>query len=1069
MNVRSVELKDVELKNIELINASAGSGKTHSLTGRVMDELRRGVAPESLAITTFTNRAAANLRERIRHQLLTEGMPDEAQRIFDGFVGTVNGICAGLLREYALDAGLSAALDVLPEEDGTRLFGVAVSRVTEEHADRMEGAALRLERSEWMRDVRSVVDLARMNLIGPEQLSICAANSWRSMESLFGESDWKPDRDFDFDKKLDDAVADAIAKLEKIESPKKGTADALATLKNFRIRRERAERGAPEVPWSDWLRLMKLDVRKDAEGVLDGVCSVAGSVLAHPRFRDDVRRMIEGVFACAAEALALYDEFKRKQGLMDFEDQEIRVLELARSNAAFRDSMRNRLSRTMVDEFQDTSPIQLSLFLALHALTTRSTWVGDPKQAIYGFRGTDPQLMDEATALIDNPRILDCSWRSKELLVRFCNAIYSRVFRKMGEERVRLRIPPERTETAAGGELELWQLDAKNAPSEAAALAAGIREFLRLRKNDVAPENVAVLCRTNDQCRALAEQLEALSVRASVPQGILLAAPECRLAIAALRYMQGGDSLAEAEIARLSPLHRDHSTWLTSVLSSARQENERDEEGQNEGDPTLAALLRARESLKYQTPLEALKAAIDAANLPRVVKSWSNPRKRMANLDRLCGVCVQYMDQCRARRSAATIAGFVGYLREGESEEAESFGPQTVQVLTWHRAKGLEWPVVILASLDDSRDARPFGVHIVPAPRFDPQQPLAGRSIRFWPWPVGQQKKFSELDARLASTEEDRAAKAREGAELRRLLYVGMTRARDHMIFAARRTVTNAGASLKTSWLDALSDDPDAPLIVWPTQEGHQEVAVAGETFPIMVREFSPPEPSEPADDREEEPRFLPPLVDAKAWPPARIVPSALEPAPEELDSSVVVEVADFGARIPIRGRPDFGALGSALHAFFAVDADRFPLESQQERRTKIMRRLLNRWGVEGAVTPSDVLRAAESLRSLLASRYPGARAFREWPITCRNEKYQRMRGWIDLLLELPDGSGYVIVDHKTTPGVAREHAKNYAPQLFAYGEAVERATGKKVLATLLHMPVCGLVLEVRKDQTAER
>jgi ATP-dependent exoDNAse (exonuclease V) beta subunit len=772
--------------------------------------------------------------------------------------------------------------------------------------------------------------------------------------------------------------------------------------------------------------------------------------------------MIEGIFACAAESLAFYDNFKRKQGLMDFEDQEIRVLELTRNNEAFRDSIKDRLNWTMVDEFQDTNPIQLSLFLALHALMAHSTWVGDPKQAIYGFRGTDPQLMDEATALIDYSRVLDCSWRSKELLVRFCNALYSRVFREMGEERVRLRIPTERTEEASGGDLEMWYLNAKNVRDETAALAVGIRDFLR--ENCVTPGDVAVLCRTNGQCRSVAEELEALSIRASVPQGALLAAPECQLAIAALRFMQGDDSLAEAEIACLSPLHRDHATWLTSVLTSAASEKaewENDEdpkENSTEEDPTLAALFLAREKLKYQTPLEALKAAIDATDLSRVVKSWSNPRKRRANLDRLCGVCVQYMDQCGARRSAATVAGFVSYLRENAPEGAESFGNQTVQVLTWHRAKGLEWPVVILTSLDASRDASPFGVHVTPASKFDPKQPLDGRSIRFWPWPFGQQKKFPELDARRASTDEDRAVKEREAAESRRLLYVGMTRARDRMVFAVRRT----GTDLKTAWIDSLSDNPDSPLIVWPTQGGRQEATVAGERFPVTVREFYPPESYEPACDFEEA-QFLPPTPSAgtcqpNAWPSARIVPSALEVASDAASRVVVEEIANFGVRVPIRGKPDFGALGSALHSFFAADDDQFSLE----RRMKIVRRLLERWGVGGSVEPSDVLNAAEKLRSFLASRYPTACAFREWPITCRNEKHQRMQGWIDLLLELP--KGYIIVDHKTTPNVAREHAKDYAPQLWAYREAVERATGKKVLATLLHMPVCGLVLEVSEN-----
>jgi ATP-dependent exoDNAse (exonuclease V) beta subunit len=1052
------------MREIELINASAGSGKTHSLTGKVMEKLSQETTPESLIITTFTNKAAAELRERIRRQLLKQNMPDEALRISDGFVGTVNSTCARLLKEYALDAGLSAALDVLPEEDGERLFRVAVTGVVAEHADAMEETAGRLLRSEWLEDVRKVVDLARMNLITPEHLLALARDSWESIEAVFGTEESASD----LDNELDDAVSSAIAKLEEIDKLTKMTTTALDALKKFKTLNGKAGKGAPEVPWSDWLSISKLKTAKDGGGILDEVRAIAGRVLTHPRFRNDVRRMVEGVFACAAEALASYENFKKKQGLMDFADQEIKVLELAKSNEAFMDSIKDRLSHVMVDEFQDTNPIQLSLFLALHDLTGHSTWVGDPKQAIYGFRGTDAHLMDEVTALVENSQILGYSWRSKELLVHFCNAVYSQVFRNAGEEKVRLKIPAARKSDASGGELEMWRLSTQNTLDIAAALASGIRNLLR-NEDGIEPGDIAVLCRTNTQCENVAKALAALNIRASVPQGSLLQTRECRLALAALRYTHDRrDTLALAEIVCLSPLHADHETWLSTLVSGRG-----DAIAEWERDPAIGALSLARKNLRYQTPLEALKEAVDGVNLPRIIKSWSSPQMRRNNLDKLCGVCVQYMDQCKARRTAATVGGFVGYLREIDPQQAEGFGRQTVQVSTWHRAKGLEWPIVVLASLDSSRQATPFGTYVLPAPDFDPNQPLAHRSIRFWPWPFGKQKRFPELETRLSVSVEDKITKEQATSESRRLLYVGMTRARDRMIFAARKRETKNGAALDISWLDELSNDPENPLILWPIQEGRQQVLVAGEKFPITVKDFSPmsEESSDPLRGVatpsfagfEEEAQFVTAIaknVEARpleAWPPAHIVPSALAADETMLSRIVTEDAADFKTRIPIWGKPDFAALGNAIHGFFAADADRLPPKGQLE----VAKRLLSRWNVEGAVEPSDVLKAEERLRSFIASRYPGARVLREWPVSFVNEKRQRLQGWIDLLLELPDG--YVVVDHKTTPNVAREHAKSYAPQLLAYKEAVERATGKPVLATLLHLPVCGLVVEVRE------
>jgi ATP-dependent exoDNAse (exonuclease V) beta subunit len=1038
-------------RGIDFINASAGSGKTHRLTEEVVEALKKGSAPESLLVTTFTNKAAAELRERIRRRLLRQNMPDEALRVLDGFIGTINSVCARLLKEYALEAGLSPALDVLPEEERESLFKTAVAGVAAELVETTEAAAGRLQRAGWTEDARRVLDLARMNRVAPEQLRAWAKDSWEALKALFDEAEFSfssvsgEGLGEGLDEELDEAVADAAEGVKAIESPAKTTLAALEELKKFQDRREKFLHGGPEVPWSEWVRLSKLKAAKDGDSCLERVRVVAGSVLAHPLFRDDVRRMVEGVFACAADALALYENHKRKLGLMDFADQEIKVLELLDGgNKAFEDSMKDRLSRVMVDEFQDTNPIQLALFLALHALTARSTWVGDPKQAIYGFRGTDAQLMDEVNALIEKPRILEFSWRSKELLVRFCNAVYSRVFREMGEERVRLKIPPERAREASGGELELWRLSSKNAAGEALALAAGVRDLLG---SGVEPGGVAVLCRTNEQCEAVARELEALNVRASVSQGSLLTTPECRLALAALRYtLDEEDTLALAEIACLSPLHSGHETWLSSLVESSGEALSRWRQ-----DPFVTGLSAARGRLKYQTPLEALKEAVEGVGLPRIVKSWQNAQKRMNNLGKLCGACLQYMDRCKAHRAAATAMGFLHYLRESEPRQGEGTG-RRVHVSTWHGAKGLEWPVVVLASLDQSREATPFGARVVPASRFDPRNPLAGRVVRFWPWPFGAQKKFPRLDDRLAAADECRFVQTQAARESRRLLYVGMTRARDRLIFAVRAQETKSGLTLKTAWLDELSDPSDRPLIRWPEQEGLRELDIEGEKFPVAVKDFAPPEERRKALPRENEPKqFLSACAEkAEEFFPARVVPSALASEDAALSGVAVERVADFETRIPIRGRPDFAALGSAIHGFFAAD----------DPRPETAARLLLRWGVEGAVDPADVAAAGGRLNGFVASRYPGARALREWPVFYQNEKLQIVQGWIDLLLELPEG--YVLIDHKTMPHADWEHAKAYAPQLLIYKEAVEEATGKNVLAALLHLPVLGMVAEVR-------
>lgn len=113
------------------------------------------------------------------------------------------------------------------------------------------------------------------------------------------------------------------------------------------------------------------------------------------------------------------------------------------------------LDLLMVDEFQDTSPIQLELFLKLSRLARYSVWVGDPKQSIYGFRGAEPRLME---AIIRNSggikpeNIQEHSWRSREDIVFAANAIFTKAFNDLPAEQVALK--PKRTKTGESGQAE---------------------------------------------------------------------------------------------------------------------------------------------------------------------------------------------------------------------------------------------------------------------------------------------------------------------------------------------------------------------------------------------------------------------------------------------------------------------------------------------------------------------------------------------------------------------------------------------------------------------------------------
>ena len=133
-----------------------------------------------------------------------------------------------------------------------------------------------------------------------------------------------------------------------------------------------------------------------------------------------------------------------------------------------------------------------------------------------------------------------------------------------------------------------------------------------------------------------------------------------------------------------------------------------------------------------------------------------------------------------------------------------------------------------------------------------------------------------------------------------------------------------------------------------------------------------------------------------------------------------------------------------------------------KQDRLAIAERLLKNWTVENSVSPETLLECADNLYSWIAETWQDAKISCEVPMTYHDENGTLYQGFIDMLLELPDG--YVIIDHKTHPMAhdAQDYAADCAGQLRLYRKAVEAATGKPVRQTIIHFPNLGMCFEVK-------
>jgi ATP-dependent helicase/nuclease subunit A len=1045
---------------IDVITASAGTGKTYRLVQEATTALDTGLLPERLMAVTFTNRAAAELVQRMRAHLLANGRPRDAERLLGGRIGTVHAVFGDLLREFALEAGRSPVLEVIAENTASRLFATSADEAIAKHATLMEELAARFsfgagrKKLDWREKVMAVALAARTNGINAEDLPAGGAKSWEALRALLSPAD--PAGPAALDRALAAAVDQALATLKgKVDSKKTGeVVEVMAEAASI------LHRNPGDLPWATWAKLTNLAPGKPAIPAVTPVIEAASAHLRHPRLAADLEAFTTGLFRCASEAAVAYQRWKEQRGVADFADQEATALELLRMPSVM-DTLRERVGRVLVDEFQDTSPIQLALFLRMAAVADHSVWVGDPKQAIYGFRGTDPELMASVVARLPDTTggsrsTLDTSRRSRPGLVSFFDDVFVPAFEALGLPCDQVALGSADRDDALRQQcaLAVMPLQVANQEQEARAIAAGVVAMIRdagswtVRPRGeegarpVRPGDIAILCRRNDRCEAVAEALEALGVQAAIGRSGLLNSAEVVVAIAALRWaVDGRDRLALAEIAHLVVGAPDE--WFRAALSAEREELEKLV-------PAAGRLRAVRARLLHLTPSEALDASIEAADVTRYAASLGDVETRLANLEALRALAIEYQEECASLEAPATAGGLAAWLiGQEDAERPPNPDHNAVQVMTCHGSKGLEWPVVILSDLGEPPEPRIFDQVVAEQGdcAADADAPLAGRWLRYWPWPYGASSKVALKDA-AASSPAGLAAASRASSETVRLLYVAMTRARDYLVLAPR---LDTKGNYKVGWLDRLVG-PDGTGIVTLPASGESTIRVGSSVHEIRVlAPVAPPEKESTTELIYWSPG-APGPVDIHL--PLRVRPSAANIS----EGPVLYDVSELGPRLRLVGSPDMQNLGEAFHSFFAVDGSAEAPHARLEKATSC----LKAWSVAGAIAAEDLVESADRLWLWCSERLPGAIFEREVPVTGRRG-LQRISGRIDLLVRSPEGVH--LVDHKAFPGTRDTWAEKViavAPQLELYREVCE-AAGEKVTAKCIHLPIAGVMLTLHK------
>jgi hypothetical protein len=357
--------------------------------------------------------------------------------------------------------------------------------------------------------------------------------------------------------------------------------------------------------------------------------------------------------------------------------------------------------------------------------------------------------------------------------------------------------------------------------------------------------------------------------------------------------------------------------------------------------------------------------------------------------------------------------------------------------------------VVVLASLDDKPreplfDVRPESDRT----ELDPEDPLAGRWLRYWPCPFGRST-HSPLIARAKATDEGRRLLRREAHERVRLLYVGFTRARDHLVLAAR----TAKEGLRAGWLEEIGVTLPAVEV-----DGAAAVNLGGEVVRAVVWRLGA---GRPGDGR-------PPAAERRGWPrpaaPPEMGPYLRRPSSAEAAAGArTLEVVrlEAGIKAVFHQGDAWDRVGDAVHRFLAGDDPSLPRELRRERAAA----LIAAYGAGEVLTPDLLVAENDALRAFVERRWPGARWRREVPISVEvGSPRTRIHGIIDLLLELPDRR--VVIDHKSFPGDGepawRRAAKEHLPQLSLYATALGALPTPLPVECWIHLPIGGAMVELQ-------
>ena len=1056
------------MKNIHNISAGAGSGKTTRLVGIITDlvsgKMGEKCSPERMILTTFTKAAAGEFKERAAAKLMEGGHLEEAVALDAAMIGTVHSIAQAYITRYWYLCGLSPSITPVTEAVSDKMIKESLDAVVapadvlffREYVDKFEINAGQDGRDYdfWKRILKKLYESTlliedKTNFI--EEVCKNSVDVWNNLFD-FGDSSALDIFKENAPVYIECCEADGIRRSNTIKHIKQ--AQALRNLLDkgpeFKFTYGSLKAAAKEfdAPFAV-LKAHKAVWESKVNDSFAATQLAVGSIL--PVEVPMIAECVERICRIAKDWVDRYAQKKRKEGVIDFNDMEVIFLELLHKKEVLED-IRSSIDYLFVDEFQDSNPVQIRIFDILSENVKQSWFVGDPKQAIYGFRGSDIELVNEFSSHFPeveedkdaftgfkrndsglSSEILGKSYRSHKDLVNLSNEVFRKAFADvLPESRIILK---QGRECADVGHpvIHHFHVHGKSNEAMAGELANGIAQVLNgtykhLDGVKVKPSDIAILVRNKTSVVEVASALKKNGIPVSYVDTEFKDSIEVALILSILRLVGGKQDVKS--VAELRSLIDGQG--LNGILGHVKN---------GDSAPFWGGLHEFIMSVKALSVVDCVDAVITRFNLYDFVSCWDSADVRRANLNLVRQIARQFDAEARTFARASDMSAFLKYIESFVPEQKFNNEDAGVKVLTYHKSKGLEWKVVFLYNLSRNMDDEASvsdisgvkGNLLVPALPSDPK------------WLMDAMMADDRLRALLEESV-DKSIK-----EECRLLYVGLTRARD-MVFTV-------GFGNDMPWIR--QSCPSAADIDY-SAVGSGEFDIWGVGIKSLCYQCTPEvvryEDADSQPSRVKDAGFsLPEEAATKTYCEKYHSPSKYEDS-EAIASASPESVMKYPRINIAHAGLDDDEFGNCVHAIYAVGT--IPDKS---RRLAIAERTLQAYGLDAGGAEALLVRFDE-LCDYLRETYgaPERGVEHELPFTYQDPEGRVFKGEMDMVWKTKDRS--VIVDYKTFSGSAEDALKacagKYASQMKIYRDALA-ATGETVENVLILYPVIGMIVKI--------